>query len=371
MHKLPFNTNATPAPQTANEKLFAGIAAQDMSAVKEALAEGADIDAVDANGDPALYVALQQDNKIIPYILLEEGADPVLPDQRYDAQLMRDAASFGILSALEKLLDAGVSIATQPKDDPLLHKAVLGGHAAVAKKLIAAGADVNEQGPQGSALRAAMGAYITGNNAECVKIVLDAGADPYLESYDHSHGGTISDLESAKGRDADIRRMVEVAAKRFEFFVALDGRDLRKMKQLLEQGISPDVRDPAGDTALMRAAGGGFDDGVLLLLEKGADISLTGAKGRTALHKAAAGPSVGVAQQLAEAGASALARDEEGKTPLQYAERATMAASPAVRTVIRERYEAELQAVVDKSMHVQTPVKTMPRLRIKPRGKQP
>jgi ankyrin repeat protein len=363
MTASPFNTAAAPG---ANARLLAAVEAQDMKAVQDALKEGADADTVDRNGDPVLFAALEKNNKIIPYVLLCAGADAVLPDRKYDDLLMQTAVSSGLTAAFGQLLAAGVNLKTQG-NEPLLHKAVQGGHVEMAKRLLDEGVDVNEMGVRGSALRAAMGAAVSHDNEDCVQALLEAGADPMLESYDHSHGGIISDLEHAKDRPPIIRNMVETAARRFEFFAALAARDSRKVSEMLDKGLPPDVRNPAGDTALIQAAQDGFDDGVAALLAKGAQKELTGRGGNTPLHAAATGPSVGVAQRLIEAGASAALRNAAGQTPLQSAAQSARA-DPAVLLAIRRQYDKEMQAAVDKALQVKAPVKPMQKLRIKPRG---
>ena len=95
--------------------------------------------------------------------------------------------------------------------------------------------------------------------------------------------------------------------------------NLRALNTLLDDGASPNARDPqSGLTALMIAAGTANEAITATLLKAGADIHATDGKaGATALHKACQGGSLAVARLLVEAGAFLDApASTTGHTPL-------------------------------------------------------
>jgi hypothetical protein len=85
---------------------------------------------------------------------------------------------------------------------------------------------------------------------------------------------------------------------------ALLGRE-SGVRRALANGVSPDVRDEMGDTALMHAAAWGHLDVVKLLLRYGASAGLRNPFGQTALDMARAGGHHAVAAVLEQAGTSA------------------------------------------------------------------
>ena len=61
------------------------------------------------------------------------------------------------------------------------------------------------------------------------------------------------------------------------------------MQELLDQGVDVDAKDDIGDTALMRAAGGGHLETVTALLSGGANVNAKNTGGVTVLNKAVTG----------------------------------------------------------------------------------
>lgn len=140
----------------------------------------------------------------------------------------------------------------------------------------------------------------------------------------------------------------------YELLKAVDDQDVKKVAELLAQGVSPDTRrrsdrtpalliavektnnamikllldnganvnigDPQrGETALMKRALAGDRDGVQLLLGYGADVNRADIGQETALMKAVRARKFKVAQILLDAGADPNVQDFTGKTALEYA----------------------------------------------------
>ena len=93
-----------------------------------------------------------------------------------------------------------------------------------------------------------------------------------------------------------------------------------QIRELLERGADPNVRNFRSETPLHRAAIRNPDlDVSRTLIGAGADVNAQDEKGATPLHRAAHNPSTGRAHLLIEAGADVGARDNSGATPLHHA----------------------------------------------------
>lgn len=82
----------------------------------------------------------------------------------------------------------------------------------------------------------------------------------------------------------DVRKPVETPAE--QFLGAVDAGDYGTVLSQLRQGMDPNTRDQAGQTALIRAAENGQVKVMTLLLARGARINARDRYGNTALHNA-------------------------------------------------------------------------------------
>jgi ankyrin repeat protein len=170
-----------------------------------------------------------------------------------------------------------------------LHKAILARNYEQAKRVIAAGADLNadvvNMGPP-------LDLAIIDHDAIAVALLIDAGANV-----------------NARRQPAGDEPL-QVAAK-------LQLPDLVKL--LLDKGADIDDADNDGITALYVASEAGALNVVQLLVERGARVDVRDNSGGTPLHQAAKYTKGDVAAFLLQHGADINARDTQGLSPLAVA----------------------------------------------------
>ena len=164
-----------------------------------------------------------------------------------------------------------------------------------------------------------------------------------------------------------------------DFFKAITFDDARTVSSLLERGFDPnarddkgqtplylslregsfkttavllahpqlrlDLRNAAGETALMICALKGQTEWLDKLLAHGASVDSPGTKVWTALHYAASGPEVSSVQLLLARGAQVNARSPNGSTPLMMAAR--YGPEDAVQLMLKQGADARLRNDLD------------------------
>jgi ankyrin repeat protein len=279
----------------ANTALMSAIRDGDIGRITAALNRGADPNAKDAEGWPALVQAALYGNEMTIELLLERGADP-------------KAATPDGLTALH----------------------VAAGDLGKARDLIAHGADVNAKTKAGRTplLIAARqdGAY------PVVKLLIEKGADiKVLDS--------VPDFFSGPGLNA--------------LMLAAKTSDVRTVKLLAEHGLDVNAKNPNGDTALFEAAWAGNTDVVRYLISKGADVNAEMAKfpfkGFTALAIAAAVDHTEIADMLIAAGARVNARNGAGYEPLQWAAMSERGDARLVRSLIAAGADVNVKGAFDET----------------------
>jgi len=239
--------------------------------------------------------------------------------------------------------------------------AIVGGDLDTVGVLLAAGANVDEAGPDGvSALILAL----TKRHEQIALFLLDKGADPnpadtgYAALHLASALGHLAVAEAllALGADPNLRverpqritnafeigvfqspgsgRLTQIGST--PFMVAAKSADARMMRLLAASGADPRLTTNDGTTALMLAAGLGkrastdityYDwtedkavDALTVGLELGIDINAANEHGETALHAAAYHNANRIIDFLVEAGAHIDATNAAEQTPLRVAE---------------------------------------------------
>jgi len=212
---------------------------------------------------------------------------PNLPALCAAAQSLERAASLGCVDQLREFLAKDGIDSKYGSESSALGKAIRSGNEAIVKLLIQGGAPVN---PAQASFLPPLAEAAHWHRIEIMKLLLKSGA---------------------KVDGLDSQGQTYVAS--FGFF------DPLVLRILLDAGANPDATARKGQTALMQAAGYGYEKSVKILIEHHADVNLRDHKGRTALMHAAIGGYVDAIPLLLENGADPKARDSEGKTALDLA----------------------------------------------------
>lgn len=314
----------------AEPLLVEAVMGRRLAEVKHILTTGADVNVRSPNGNSvALHVAALNGHHRIASTLLNHGADKDALDQAGETPLMK-AVKMGHESVLEILLaegaDTDVSCAYYGRS--ALHLAVGARHDGMLTALLDHGANENARDAEGyTPLAWAISAG--GSLLPLVKTLLQAGADLNIPSGDCNDcvalhvAARVGDADAIallllNGADIDVRDKDGDTP----LVWAIRSHHLGCVEVLLHAGAKVDVRstDDNGFAALHVAADQGSDAMVYLLLEFEADINILNNLGETAAIRAVGGGHKRVVQTLSEFGANfTIATARNGYTPLHFA----------------------------------------------------
>lgn len=242
----------------AGKALIQAVAAGDLAGVKQALSQGAPLEARNEQGRTGLILAAHAGALDIAKILVQHGADVNA----------RTTTEFG---------------------STVLSFAIEGKNPELAAFLIESGALVDGKGRNGQTPLHYAAAH--GLN-EFVELLLGRGANPDLFSAPDSNGNLTNPLLAA----------------------AANGH-LQTVRLLLERGANLEITNNVGETVLMDVCKRPYPQIVKFLLERGARVNAVGRYGHTALIYAAYQGDSETVQLLLGAGADPLATATDGPNP--------------------------------------------------------
>jgi ankyrin repeat protein len=125
--------------------LMTAVKHNDVNAVKSLIAQGANVNELDANQDAPLVMAAYQGHTDIVRLLLEAGADVAAVDPGMKATALHAAAYAGRTAAARLLVEYHIDIDRQGPFNgyTALHDAIWQGHVETAEVLIDAGANLH------------------------------------------------------------------------------------------------------------------------------------------------------------------------------------------------------------------------------------
>jgi hypothetical protein len=274
---------------TTDKLLFDAVRNGDLKGVKDALAKGALVNALESVGDAysqtALIIATADGKSEIVKLLLESGANPnfqVTGEDWNGMSALMFAAMKGYIEITKLLLQYEALVTLVDENDAMAYDfAVKNNHKGIAKLLEKNSKDKN---------------FLLLESADCgnlerVEKALKMGADvdakypegdtPLLRVCNPTTPETeIAILLVKKGAKVDARGKSGVTPL---MEVSIRGDDVLA-KLFLKKGADADAKDKDGKTALMYAANGWrcWPDVIKILLKNSADPKLKDNKGKTA-----------------------------------------------------------------------------------------
>lgn len=316
------------------------------AAVRLLASHGADVNARErSRGQTALMWAAARQHPDVVEALVDLGADVHARSAPRPRRIHTRTAGFN---------PAGVVDVVQGGATPLLFAARHGG-LDVARRLVAAGADVNDAAASGTS---ALVVAAHGGHTALARYLIEQGADPNAAEAGYSalHVAVLRGDETLAAallaRGADPNAPVERGSPgrrnspdyvlehdvvgATPFWLAAHFAEPGIMRALVDRGADPQVVLPDGTTPLMAAvaarrrrepglAPNPAEDERLVLesaraaLDAGVDVNAADAAGDTALHTAASRRLDTVVGLLADRGADLHAVNHQGQTPLEAA----------------------------------------------------
>lgn len=310
---------------------------QNQEAMLQALlAAGAQPDLAAPGSNTALQRAVAARRPVLAQHLLTARADPDRVQQEGKAWVpLQVAIEQDHLELTAMLLEAGANPnparlrGSRPVEGPSpLAMTVLNHREGLMQRLLAAGADVNEQWSDEAGQLTPLLVAVRDRQAGMVQRLLEAGADPnrgglgeeqwqalHLAA-DRQDAGLLAALLAAGARpDA-----VSAISSRTALHIAVTKNDEAMVRALLEAGADPDIRTGRGHTALRLAVAAGHKPLVDLLLAARGNPDIADNEGFTPLYLAIQLKRLDIARSLLEANANPDMATTTGQwTPLHKA----------------------------------------------------
>ena len=265
-----------------DQRLVQAAKAQDHSAVRALVTEGADVNATQADGTTALHWAAYWENHETADLLIRLGAG-VNAENELGATPLWVSSIHGSAAMIERLLNAGanVNVALPGGETPLMTAARTGVVDAV-RLLLIHGADVNAT--ERSQGQTALMWAVVQQHPDVVRLLIEHGADVRARS---DIRRVVVNTGLAGGDAAFDPRSV-VLEERGGYtpllFAARNG-DVESAALLLDAGADVNDTAPTGTSVLVVAAHSGHGAAAMFLLEQGADPNAADA-GYTVLQAA-------------------------------------------------------------------------------------
>lgn len=312
-------------------ELFKHAVAGDVRAIQSLFSEGkASPFDVNPRGCNALIYAAAHGNPELGRFLLQEGADPDLPDSngRKPVELFAERAFAGQFDHdLVKNMFEGTTF-VESRQFTILHKIVLGLiDRDLEGELELSTAAINDTDAQS---RTPLCWATIRNDHSSVETLLAYGADPNIA--DHTGSSCLHFARSPHVCQALLNKHADVHARNRMYsrtalhsFCKRDGT-VEMIDHLVEAGLEVDARDADGETPLMNAIFRGFTAAAEKLVDLGADLNACNISSReSSIHFAVEFDRYDSLPLLVKKGVDYTARNVRGRTVAHMAARVASA----------------------------------------------
>jgi len=144
----------------------------------------------------------------------------------------------------------------------------------------------------------------------------------FLKAVRDADGEKVTSILNKPGSGSVIINTRDGSTGEVAVHIVTKRRDTAWLAFLLAKGADPNIRDSAGNTALMLATALSFQEGMSLLIDRNANIELANSSGETPLIRAVQNRDLTSVRALLAAGANPNKADTaSGLTARQHAER--------------------------------------------------
>lgn len=278
-----------------------------------------DIDARNADGNTALYLAIEKRRRDIGELLIGMNAD-IFASNTKNYSPLRLAFTEGKDSA-DWIITSKTITAVDGSKNTALHYAAEWGLEDSISTLIEKGADVNVKNANGET--PLINAVKTDNTA-AIDLLLAYGS--FLNTRDNSGSTALHTAvrwNAFNSADDLIKRGIMIDSQNMQGTTPLAEAALSGKKDmallLLDRGADPNATDAAGRSILINAVRGQNIELIDMMLSAGANPGIQDMDGRNASHEAVLTGNVEIITKIRNSGGSALTRDKNGETPFSLA----------------------------------------------------
>ncbi|KAJ6641244.1 Ankyrin-3 [Pseudolycoriella hygida] len=300
------------------------------------LKSGADMEAVNKNGQNGLEFAVVRENSKAVEILLRNGANPNQFDKNNSISILETAIMQNFVvdaSMTELLIKHGADMNhTNAQGESALHQAMRIGNPKVPPVLIEHGANVNAKDRQNRTplhFAAMYDHWSREDRISIAEMLLDRGADVYAED---NEGNTALDLANSRESNvSEAQSMIDSGLydkylTRGLFYMMQFVNEYfieENFELLLKSGADMEAVNENGQNALEYAVVGQNSMAVEILLRNGANPNQFDNNNRTSMLQATIPrgyyPSASITESLVKHGADVNLANEQGETPLHIA----------------------------------------------------
>ncbi|MEJ2705466.1 MAG: ankyrin repeat domain-containing protein, partial [Sedimentisphaerales bacterium] len=219
---------------------------------------------------------------------------------------LNEAVTSGDIKLVQSLLDDGVEVNEEGPEGTALYRAAEKGYIKIVELLIAKGANVNAKKTKSPVGDTPLHSAARAGHKETILLLIAKGADVNVKN---EAGQTPLDLAISNNRSEMARLLIEKGSAVTSINIAVQIGNLEKVKALLEEGTDINAKNDNGQTPLILAIYNKQAEMGKFLIKNGADVNIADKRGFVPLVYALWNTDPNVVKMLLDNGADVNAKD--------------------------------------------------------------